>query len=257
MKLLNAIKKRMDNVAGKLLYVGTDIEGNILVIDFPDRRVMTFDSFFEQSAFDINHPYQLAHEYTRIMLLALGLTTPKKITLLGLGGGSLLRTLHHCLTLCEFQVIESRVKVLEIARRFFDIPLDERVYIEIGDAHQSIKKLPPLSSDIIFSDIYNAFEMHPAQTQTQFILDASAALNHNGWLVINYHQLPHPDSSFMRSLSAHYQTVLSCAGIHNNYIIFAGKAELPAKEEISAKLAYLEGLIDQPLQALYTKMKVI
>src|SRR5690554_5818012 len=127
MKFEQALLNMKMVLDGTIVHSTSDSIGNILVVDYPTYRVLSFDSIYEQSGFYLEKPYALVHEYTRIMMLVLGFCEPRHITLLGLGGGSLLRSLHHYLSHCNFTVIELRKKVYEIAKEYFDIPDDKRV----------------------------------------------------------------------------------------------------------------------------------
>lgn len=174
---------------GKIVRSTSDTYGNILVVDYPRYRALSFDSVYEQSGFCLEKPYTLVHEYIRIMMLVLGFTEPSHTTLLGLGGGSLLRSLHHYLSHCDFHVVELRAKVYDIAREYFDIPSDERVWVSIDDAALQIQSSKNASTDIIFADLYDAYHMDPVQAQKQFALQCSRTLTKNGWLVMNFHRL--------------------------------------------------------------------
>ena len=170
---------------GKIVHSTSDTYGNILVVDYPRYRVLSFDSIYEQSGFYVEKPYTLVHEYTRIMMLVLGFIEPRHTTLLGLGGGSLLRSLHHYLSHCDFHVVELRPKVYEIAREYFDIPDDERVWVSIEDAELQIKASKDASTDIIFADMYDAYHMSPVILLKHFVRECWRTLSKNVCLVIN------------------------------------------------------------------------
>src|SRR5690606_36218088 len=85
---------------GKLVHSAEDRYGRIQVIDEGSQRILSFDSLFEQSCMQISRPCQLVHQYTQFMALAVALVEPSHITLFGLGGGSLLRTLHSVVPDC-------------------------------------------------------------------------------------------------------------------------------------------------------------
>lgn len=242
---------------GKLVHMDMDSFGEIWVIDYPDHRILSFGSIYEQSAYSFDRPYQLFHEYTRIMMLALSYLSPKHVTLIGLGGGSLLRSLHHCLPDTRFHVIELRQKVYEIAKNYFDIPIDNRVSYSIQNAADEIAKLPHKSTDIIFSDIYDAYGMSSLQVQHTFIRHCSRALSSDGWLVINFHRLPEIESTFFKDLLDHFGTIKICSGGQLNHVVFAGKPISINRSLISERIAKLEALIEQPFQPLYSRMNRI
>lgn len=242
---------------GKLIHIDMDSFGEIWVIDYPDHRILSFGSIYEQSAYSFDHPYQLFHEYTRIMMLALSYLSPRHVTLIGLGGGSLLRSLHHCLPDACFHVIELRQKVYETAKNYFDIPIDNRVNYSIQNAADEIATLPHKSTDIIFSDIYDAYGMSSLQVQHAFLRHCSRALSSEGWLVINFHRLPDIESAFFKYLLDHFGIIKICSGRQFNHVVFAGKPLSINRSLIAERIAKLESLIEQPFQPLYSRMNRI
>jgi spermidine synthase len=120
---------------GDIIHLTQDEHGKILVIDDGEYRELNFDSPFEQSCMRTRYPFQLVHQYTQHMLLVLGFAVePKTIALLGLGGGSLLRTLHHLLPQCYFNVVELRQKVVDVAAEYFELPVSDRVDIKVDNS---------------------------------------------------------------------------------------------------------------------------
>lgn len=240
---------------GKIVHSTSDTYGNILVVDYPRYRVLSFDSIYEQSGFYIEKPYALVHEYTRIMMLVLGFIEPRHATLLGLGGGSLLRSLHHYLSHCDFHVVELRPKVYEIAREYFDIPDDERVRVSIEDAEAQMKASKDASTDIIFADMYDAYHMSPVQGQKQFVRECWRTLSEDGWLVINYHRLPDSNSPFFECLIDHFNTIMVCSGGYSNHILFACKSSSVDYQRALVKLKEMEKILNDTFIPLFQRLE--
>lgn len=242
---------------GKIVHSTSDSYGPILVIDFPRYRALDFNSIYEQSSFDLKNPYGLVHAYTRIMLLVLGFIEPRHITLLGLGGGSLLRSLHHLLAGCDFQVVELRSRVYEVAREYFDIPDDERVWISIEDAELHIRASADASTDIIFADMFDAYSMSPLQVQQQFLLECWRMLSDKGWLVINYHRLPDMHSPFFQYLRDYFETILVCSADYGNHILFVSKVAVVDYAQASRTLKKMEKILNECFMPLFYRLKPI
>lgn len=242
---------------GKLVHSTSDIYGSILVVDFPRYRALNFDSIYEQSGFYLERPYALVHKYTRIMLLALGFIEPHHITLLGLGGGSLLRSLHYYLSHCNFQVVELRSKVYEIARDYFDIPDDERVWIAIEDAELHVRASADACTDIIFADMFDAYCMSPLQEQKQFLQECWRILSSEGWLVINYHRLPETHSPFFECLGDYFDTLLMCSADYGNHVLFASKSPVKDYGRATEKLKKMEEILNECFIPLFYQLKPI
>lgn len=254
MKLKFLLTDDAELADGKIVHSTSDDYGNILVVDYPRYRVLSFDSVYEQSGFYVEKPYALAHEYSRIMLLVLGFIEPRHITLLGLGGGSLLRSLHHYLPRCRFYVVELRPKVYDIALEYFDIPDDQRVTVSINDADRQIKSSEDNSTDIIFADLYDAYRMSPVLTQQQFVRECWRTLSKHGWLVINYHTLPDRHSPVFESLVDCFGTLLVCPCKSGNFILFATKSSTLDFEKAAVKLKKLEKIFHVDLMPPFNRI---
>lgn len=242
---------------GKLIHRASDEFGTILVLDYPRYRVLNFDSMYEQSGFYLEKPYELVHEYTRIMLLALGFITPKHVTILGLGGGSLLRSLHYYLDDCEFHAVELRQKVFEVARDYFDMPTDRRVSVTIADAQAQLIAKADCSTDIIFSDIYDAADMSSIQVQKEFLVESERTLSKQGWLVINYHTLPDRHSAFFKILQDLFPSIIICAGEFNSHVLFASKNHRTLADISRERITHLETVLGGDFLSLIDRLEYL
>lgn len=253
---MNALKKGdIVGSRGQIVLSTSDNIGNILVVDYPQYRVLTFDSIYEQSGYSLERPHSVMHEYIRIMMLVLGFITPRHVTLLGLGGGSLLRSIHHHLDECEFHVVELRAKVFEVAKYYFDIPVDSRVKYSISDAKVQLRASPDASTDIIFSDLFDAYFMSPIQTQKKFVSECFRVLNNDGWLVINFHHLPHERSIVFVTLVEYFAKVIVCPGAMGNYILFASKScDINVAGAIK-KIKKMEAELGTPFVPLFQRLE--
>jgi spermidine synthase len=236
-------------VRGEIVHSTSDHLGTILVKDYRGYRALTFDSDYAQSGYSLTKPYAVFHEYIRIMLLVLGFATPKHATLLGLGGGSLLRSLHHHLHACQFQVVELRAKVLDVAQCYFELPNDARVKYAIADANYFLNLAPSASSDVIFSDLFDAYFMSPLQVKPVFIEHCHRVLKPTGWLVINFHHLPLVRSVFFKTLNEYFPRVLVFSGVLDNHIVFACNS---MALDLTGALARIE---QTPFMPLFEQLK--
>lgn len=246
MNWLNKLLSENKRIAGDIIHNTRDEHGNILVFDDMEYRVLNFDSPFEQSSMSLNHHYRLTHQYTQLMIIVLAYIQPNHVTLLGLGGGSLLRTLHHVLPECFFAVFELREKVLAVAKEYFFIPTDERVHIVINDATIEISLAEKASTDIIFSDMYGAYKMIPEQAQYTFLKECYRILTNSGWLVMNFHNRPNTESTFLRKLRLLFPTVI-IGSETGHFIVFASKSNANLITPNTDRIENIEGLIQQNL----------
>lgn len=247
-----------DFFGNNIVYRTMDSWGEIFVIDRGSIRALNFDPVYDQTGIYLQYPHIPVHEYTRVMLLVLAFINPGHITLLGLGGGSLMHCLHFLLPECFLFCIELRKKVYEVALNFFQLPKNEYIEVLIANAQIALKFQKSASTQVIFSDMYLDYGMESFQVQQEFIEHSHRILDDTGWLVINFHELPESDSTFIQSLQDYFSVLFICPTVSDNYILFASKS--PLQEEFSVqyqkKLTVLENRLHIKLQRLFKKIKL-
>lgn len=255
MKVNKACLADLNNVVDEnLVYRGSDRDGDILVLDYAGMRVLTFGSIYEQSAYYPDRPFALVHEYTRAMMMVLGFLAPRHVTVLGLGGGTLLRSAHHYLPQCRYHVVEKRSVVYDIAKAYFGIPDDTRVQVSIGDAMRLLKTANPSSTDIIFSDLYDEYGVSQTQTERPFYRECARALTSAGWLVVNCGHRPDRDSALLKTLHEYFNEIVTCRCALGNHVIFACKASSVSYEQAERRLAQFEKAFDEPYVSLFRRL---
>lgn len=209
----------------KEIHRSYDEYGPIQVLDDGHKRYMTFGSDDEQSCQLIRQPHILQHEYTRAILLSLLMVEPNNITMIGVGGGSLITTLHYLLPQCKIQGIELRREVTRAAYKYFQLPRDNNITLHIKDGFQYMQDTE-ISSDLIIADMYLADGINQEQLSSQFIETSYKKLNQGGWLVLNY-WLDHKLEDYLaNTLNTFFDQVYMCDTGGGNWIIFAGKVNI-------------------------------
>ncbi len=217
----NSSQKDRDLYGDPIIFRTQDEWGDIMVIDRDNCRVLTFDPIYEQSSMDHTRPHLLVFEYTRAMMIVAAFTQPRHITLLGLGGGSLLRSLFHILPVCKFHVIELRQQVYETAKKYFKLPSVKNIKVSITDAMHALPYVKDSSTNIIFSDMYDAYVVNRFQMRLTFITESYRILSDPGWLVINYHEMPEVSSRYFQQLLDIFGSIFVCKTSAKQYILFA------------------------------------
>lgn len=239
----------------RIIYHVKDDFGDIFVSDKPPYRNLMFDNIYKQSSLNLEYPERLVFEYTRAMMTVLAFTKPTHITLLGLGGASLLHSLYHLMPQSQYHVIEIREQVYEVAKQFFALPKAHNIKYTINDAKDELKKMPDQSTDMIFSDLYHANGISPFQKQKRFIKQCHRVLNHDAWLVINYHDLPANNSSFFNYLKSYFVSIFACVTFTDNTILLASKKPLEAFMTYNTQIEALEQKLDIKLMPIFKRFK--
>lgn len=247
-KYINAIN---DNLNDSIIYQATDAWGDIFVVDHRHYRNLMFDSYYEQSSMDVNKPHILVHNYTRAMMLVMAFIKPRHITVLGLGGGCLLRSIYHLSPECKLHAVELRQRVYETTTDFFGIPATPQISITIADAQQQLKETDNNSTNVIFADLYNAYNMSPVQIQKDFISECYRVLSYKGWLVVNYHELSDLNTEFLEYLCSIFSDIFVCCIPKGNSILFASKHRIDTLDHFDDAVAILEKKLEIKLMPLF------
>jgi spermidine synthase len=224
---IDSIKPRVHPLTeANAIHRTRDEQGDIVVYDIDRRRVLAFGSIFEQSSIDLDDPARLIHEYTQAMLLPLLAIEPAHVTLLGLGGGSLVHALLQALPAAQLDIVELRQAVIDVAYTHFLLPRNERVRVHCADARQYVGNGEEASTDLLLCDLYAVSEANTIQLDKAFCRRCKLLLNPDGWLVANYHQLPNIEHPAIRTLCSHFASVFLCMVSSGNWVLLASDAPL-------------------------------
>lgn len=130
----------MHKYQGEIIHQAQDQLGVIEVVDDGLCRSLHFGTDAKQSSMLLRDPYELALTYTRAMCAALLFCEePRRVLLLGLGGGSLAKFLLHHFPQCHIDAVEFRPEVHRIAQEFFGLPDDPRLQLFYEDAGSFVR----------------------------------------------------------------------------------------------------------------------
>jgi spermidine synthase len=155
------------------------------IIDSGMRRSLHFDFDAAQSVMDMTRPDRLCLTYTRKMMSFLLFNpVPKRILMLGLGGGSLAKFCYRHLTATAVTVIEVNPDVL-LLRREFGIPADDDRFRVVRDEGSTYVRDLPSCKDIILADACNHEGLAPELSDPEFYRNAWRSLAPGGVFVTN------------------------------------------------------------------------
>lgn len=239
---------------GNLVHQHEDEEGPITIYQNHNLRYLTFGNQTEQSCLTIDRPHRLEHAYTQAMMLSLLMKADiRAVLLLGLGGGSLARALRHFREKLKIDAIEYRQSVIDMAKRYFDLPDDEGFKIFCTDASEYIESTEK-TYDLIFTDLYLPDGMDEAQLNENYLGRCRQQLNEHGILVINFWSNDFKQTLLRQQAikQAFGDDVLNVQVHGGNTITFAFKNAIPNinKKTFFADAQQLGKQLDIPLQGL-------
>ena len=170
---------------------------------------------------------------------------PEMILLLGLGGGDMVRYLHHTLPRCRMDCVDIDPDVIDIAQHYFGLP-SSRVNLTCDDAGRFIQS-SHTTYDTIFVDIYAPRAQLLRLYNWDFFDHCHQQLNRGGVLSLN---LVTEDAALFQSILCkirecfNYLSVCAKVAGHNNVIIFAFKTK-PAEISHAGLLAKTQQLSRQ------------
>jgi spermidine synthase len=151
-------------------------------------RTLHFGSAWMQGAMRIDSPFDLAFEYTRVMMAALLLRAgdfPKRVLLIGLGAGSQTKFLYKHRPAAHLTVVEIEPRVVTAAKESFCLPDDPaRLEVVVGDGVEFVYQTEQ-HFDLIMVDGFNDHS-HPGDLNTlPFYKACRERLSDQGILAVN------------------------------------------------------------------------
>jgi spermidine synthase len=165
-----------------------------------DQRYIDFENL-RQSAMLLKDPWELRLRYTRFLSLALALQPePKRVLVLGLGGGSFPKKLYRDVPNVVVDVADIDPEVIAIAKRYFQVPEDDRLRLFAKDGRRFVQEATD-KYDLVFLDAYNSDTIPFHLATREFYDEIKAHLKPGGVVVSNIiGTLRGPQSGFFRSI---------------------------------------------------------
>lgn len=155
------------------------------VVDDGKSRFLYFNVRLMQSEMSLQAPNDLAIRYTqKMMAFLLFQPKPKRLVLIGLGGGSLIKFCHHRLPGTHLTAVELDPNVIAF-RETFLVPADgPRLQVLQADGAEYIAEAEK-GIDVLLVDAFDKTGFAPSLANREFFENAYAKLSGNGVMVIN------------------------------------------------------------------------
>ena len=156
------------------------------VIDDGRQRFLYFNVRLMQSAMSLRTPNALELRYTqKMMAFLLFHPRPKRIDLIGLGGGSLIKFCYHRLPETQITAVELDPNVIALRDAFAMPPDGPRLQVVQADGAEHLAQTGK-GIDILLVDAFDRNGFAPSLAANRdFFASAFAKLSGNGILVIN------------------------------------------------------------------------
>jgi spermidine synthase len=171
----------------KTLYEKQSLFNTILVTeDERGLRALLFDrGGVRQSVVKVGDPDHLELAYAKVVPVGLALVeAPKRILVVGLGGGTVPGFLHKHYPRTRIDVVDIDPVVVDVAKRFFGFREDENLRAYVDDGRKFIERCRD-PYDIIFLDAFGADSIPYDLATREFLLAVRKALTPKGVVVGN------------------------------------------------------------------------
>lgn len=140
-----------------------------------------------QSAMRLSAPDKLELHYNRAMMsFLLFHPDPRRVLMIGLGGGSMARFLYRSYPRCQVNAVEVNADVVAAARRYFDLPADGPRFATTLDDGAAWVSAHPDSADVLLLDAFDDGRQVEALCSLDFYGKAFEALSERGVLAQNF-----------------------------------------------------------------------
>jgi spermidine synthase len=155
------------------------------VIDDGKSRFLYFNVRLMQSEMSLKAPHDLAIRYTqKMMAFLLFQPRPKRIVLIGLGGGSLIKFCYQRMPGTQLTAVELDPNVIAFRDTFLLPPDDSRLQVLEADGAEFLENTEK-GIDALLVDAFDKTGFAPSLANREFFDNAYAKLSGNGVLVIN------------------------------------------------------------------------
>jgi spermidine synthase len=162
----------------------------IYVLQNGTQREMWFKgggSFFLQSRMDTETRKLPVLVYSRMMLASLLFQkAPKRILMLGLGGGSISNFLHHRFPKAVIDAVEVDAKVIKLCKEYFYLQETENYRLHAMDARVFVQhQMGKVAYDLIFLDVFKSGSVPFHLKTKEFYCEIRDILNPEGVVASN------------------------------------------------------------------------
>ncbi|MDN3652488.1 fused MFS/spermidine synthase [Thalassotalea ponticola] len=189
--LLLSLSLAVTLVNAKVIHEERSLYRNIFVDELGNQRCLKFSvkrRTTSQSCINTAHPQKLVFEYTKQMMTALAFVPePKRVLIIGLGGGTMSNSLMQLYPNIEIDNVEIDPAVIRVARQYFAFKESDRVKSYAQDGRIFIKRsaLKSAQYDLIMLDAFNGEYIPEHLLTKEFLQEALSILTDDGVLVAN------------------------------------------------------------------------
>jgi spermidine synthase len=200
-----------------------------------------------QSRMELEAPLHLLSPYSRLVMLGLLWNpAPKRIYVIGFGGGRIPMVMHHVLPETVIDCADIDRDVVDVAMRFFGVAKDARLKISIQDGRRKLAEHPAAEPyDMIVVDAFIGVGSGPRDFSTcEFFALCREKLTPEGVTVINLLDNDTQHALKKRTIIESFPQVFSVRDEERgNQVLFGCNSAALGREALLARVEGLEALL--------------
>ncbi len=252
---VQCVSEVMSQELGREIYCVENEWGGIQVRESDEYIWVHCGGYSVQTACYKANPERLCLEYMRRMLAFLPFRQNNmgSVLILGLGGGAMVRTLHHHWPDSHIEAVDIDQDMVEIAHNVFEVPWAENINIRVADAFCYVEQILDHQVDTILVDLFVGEEAVADVYSESFITNCFDSLLPSGVLVFNILAAEEQQfADFVSQVRKIFDRQTLCLNVpaHNNILLFAFKdpVEFPSQEDLAVKALEMQKKLDMPFE---------
>jgi len=229
----------------RVLFTKRSLYRNIMVTDEGDRICLSFRlssgavNAIQSCMYKADHD-KLVFDYSKSVMAGLLLVPhPKRVLVIGLGGGSIPRVLHALEPKATIDIVEIDQAVQQVAHDWFDYNPTGVVSVKLKDGRQFVKQAGVFnqSYDLIVLDAFNGDYIPEHLMTREFLEECKRILTPDGALVANTFSSSRLYQSESATYAAAFGRFVNLKRNEGNRIIVARRGPPPTLEQLKAAAA--------------------
>ena len=177
---------RVGRRIARAVHKGMTGEESVDVSEMDGVRSLYLGSETVQSAMRVKAPYELELAYSRgMMMFLLFMKQPKEVLMIGLGGGSIPKYIHHFLPEMQVRAVEINPRIIQTARSHFYLQDDDETLKVIEADGVVYLQENANTADVLLLDIFDSQGVPPELYNQSFFDDCAEALHLDGMMAVN------------------------------------------------------------------------
>jgi len=155
---------------------------------------------------------------------------PKKVLMIGLGGGALAKYCHRHLPTTQLTAVEISPDVIAMRSHFFIPPDDDRLQVINTDGADYVAQMAAAGerTDVVLVDAYDELGIASSVVEREFVQNAKRILNANGVFVLNLAAEAQDCDRYVETIRQVFASPVIVIAMkqEGNRVVFAGNALL-------------------------------